>query len=81
MQELFLEMEEKVTEPSQSSSVFSFWFGDGLGRQLGILYIKATVVVSICVGSAWKIPITAHSCGDKQGRAAAAGGGARCHFY
>jgi hypothetical protein len=32
--ELFLEMEEKVKEPSQSS-VFSFWFGDGLGHQLG----------------------------------------------
>jgi len=45
---------------------------------IAIIYIKATVV-SICVGSAWKIlPVTARSlwspfpvCGDKQGRAGA----------
>jgi len=42
---------------------------------VSILYIKTTVV-SVCVGSVWKIlPVTARSlwclfvCGDKQGRA------------
>jgi hypothetical protein len=56
-----------------------------------ILYIKANMVVSICVDKNWVVLVrffqslhVPHGAGDKQGRAAkaaATGGCARCHFY
>ncbi len=57
-----------------------------------ILYIKANMVsvcmdkMSVCVDNNWAVlgrffQLLPVPCGDKQGRAAAAGGQARCHFY
>jgi hypothetical protein len=60
-----------------------------------ILYIKANMVVFVCVDKNWAVPgrffqsLLVPCGGDKQGkarqgmaaRAVAAGGRARCHFY
>jgi len=56
-----------------------------------LIYIKANMVVSVCVDKNWAVhgrffqslPVP-YGAGDKQGRAAraaAARGRARCHFY